>query len=249
MSSWTRRGYGVARSLVMYHGQPWRKRSMRKLYADFLAPGSLAFDVGAHAGNRIGVFRALGARVVAFEPQPDFFTVLDKLYGQDDQVTLLPIGLAATPGTATLHISTATPTVSTFSKDWIDEVQKDPGFAEVQWDQQLEVELRTLHQVIAEQGLPDFCKIDVEGFEAEVVRGAGVALPALSFEYIPASIGSTLDVLDALDTNGRYAYRTSPGETHTFREPDWIDRRALVDFLESRAQGDPSGDVYARLID
>ena len=38
--------------------------------AQFVRPGDLVFDVGAHVGDRIAAFRRLGARVVAVEPQP-----------------------------------------------------------------------------------------------------------------------------------------------------------------------------------
>src|ERR1700691_2125052 len=40
------------------------------LYAPFISPGDLCFDVGANIGEKTEVFLALGARVVAFEPQP-----------------------------------------------------------------------------------------------------------------------------------------------------------------------------------
>ena len=43
---------------------------MDALYARFLRAGDLAFDIGAHVGDRISSFRRLGARVVALEPQP-----------------------------------------------------------------------------------------------------------------------------------------------------------------------------------
>ena len=42
---------------------------MDTLYRRFLRPGDLAFDVGAHVGDRVASFRRLGARVVAVEPQ------------------------------------------------------------------------------------------------------------------------------------------------------------------------------------
>ena len=43
---------------------------MDALYARFLRAGDLAFDIGAHVGDRVSSFRRLGARVVALEPQP-----------------------------------------------------------------------------------------------------------------------------------------------------------------------------------
>ncbi len=46
-------------------GPPWIG-----FYGEFVRPGDLAFDIGAHVGDRIGSFRRLGARVVAVEPQP-----------------------------------------------------------------------------------------------------------------------------------------------------------------------------------
>ena len=47
-----------------------RDAAMDALYARFVRPGDLAFDIGSHVGDRIGSFRRLGARVVALEPQP-----------------------------------------------------------------------------------------------------------------------------------------------------------------------------------
>ena len=50
-----------------------RRRAARRwtqLYARFVKPGDLVFDIGAHVGDRVAAFRRLGARVVALEPQP-----------------------------------------------------------------------------------------------------------------------------------------------------------------------------------
>src|SRR5437762_10879188 len=116
------RTWGIARSLVMYHGQPGRQRRMRRLYGEFLGPGDLAFDVGAHVGGRVRTWRRLGARVVAVEPQPDCLRVLRLLFGRDRQVTIEPRALGAQAGRARLGVSTATPTVSSMSQDWRDSV-------------------------------------------------------------------------------------------------------------------------------
>jgi hypothetical protein len=47
---------GLARSLAIYHGQPWRTRALNRHYAEFVGPGDLAFDVGAHVGNHTRSF-------------------------------------------------------------------------------------------------------------------------------------------------------------------------------------------------
>ncbi len=77
-----RRARGIARSLAMYHGVPGKHRRMTRFYKEFLGPGDLGFDIGAHAGNRVRAWRALGARVVAVEPQPDFQRLLRLLFGR-----------------------------------------------------------------------------------------------------------------------------------------------------------------------
>lgn len=55
----------LQRSLDVYYGDPRRDAAMDRLYAQFVKPGELAFDVGSHVGDRIGAFRRLGAKVVA----------------------------------------------------------------------------------------------------------------------------------------------------------------------------------------
>ena len=72
------RAAGLLRSLVIYHAIPLRQRRLRTLYQQFVRPGDLVFDIGAHAGNHVRAFSALGCRVVALEPQPDFAQSLDQ---------------------------------------------------------------------------------------------------------------------------------------------------------------------------
>ena len=123
------RAYGIARSLVLYHGVPGRHRRMVRFYGAFLRPGDVAFDVGAHVGNRVRAWRALGARVVAVEPQPDFVRLLRLFFGRDRDVTIVAKAVGAQVGSARLGIATATPTVSSMAPGWIDQVATDASFA------------------------------------------------------------------------------------------------------------------------
>ena len=43
---------GLARSLLIYYGNPRKGQRMKQFYAQFMGPGDLCFDIGAHVGNR-----------------------------------------------------------------------------------------------------------------------------------------------------------------------------------------------------
>ncbi len=110
---------GVFRSLRLYQGPDAPRARMDALYARFLSAGDLAFDIGAHVGDRVSSFRRLGARVVALEPQPLAMRALRLIHGQDAAVSLIPAAAAARSGSLQLKINTANPTVSTASAHFI----------------------------------------------------------------------------------------------------------------------------------
>ena len=135
---------GLLRSLAIYHGIPLRQRRLRRLYRRFVARGDLAFDLGAHAGNRTRALSALGCRVVAVEPQPDFAGLLRTVFRRSLQVTVLEAAVAELPGRTILSISERTPTVSTSAAGWRETRGRQADFAGVQWSRQIDIEVTTL---------------------------------------------------------------------------------------------------------
>ncbi len=159
--------YGIARSLFIYY-RPLRVRQMQQFYTKFIRPNDLCFDIGAHAGNRARAWTGLGARVVAIEPQPVFMALLRRLYGGNPTITLIAQAVGAACGQQTLHISRRTPTLTTLSQEWADTVSKHDTFRGIRWDEAVSVDDTTLDALIAQFGVPRFCKIDVEGYEHEI---------------------------------------------------------------------------------
>ena len=240
--------YGMARSLVVYYGQFWRRGRLEAFYSQFLSEGDLAFDIGSHVGNRTRAWRHLGARVVAVEPQPDFYKLLQRLFGRDNQVALESCGIGAEAGQGTLFISSKTPTVSSCSKDWVDDAQEASRFSSVRWDSKLQVEMRTLDELIAKHGVPAFIKIDIEGGEEEALRGLNTPIAALSFECVAAMSERATRCVDRLSELANYQFRYSILETMRWTTDTWLSSEEIKSLVGQLAEDAPAGDVYARLV-
>ncbi len=239
---------GLWRSLLIYHGIPFRKRRLVQFYRPFIQPGDLCFDIGAHVGNRIAAWTDLGARVVALEPQPHIMQFLQKRFGKRQDITLRQEAAGASPGETTMFLSSRYPTVTSLSRSWINKVKQEGSFAGVKWDQELQVRITTLDQLIQEYGHPRLCKIDVEGYELQVLEGLSYPIPVLSFEYIPAAISQAKACVLRLSELGNYRYNWSVGEQYQMNTETWLNADQILDLLSGALQKGRSGDIYAQLL-
>ncbi|MDX1567003.1 MAG: FkbM family methyltransferase [Longimicrobiales bacterium] len=238
---------GLVRSLAVYW-RPGRQRALRELYEPFVSRGDLVFDVGAHVGDRVAAFSALGARVVALEPHPGIFPWLRRIVGRKEGVILRQEAVGGSPGTGVLAKSRATPTVSTLADGWRRKMpDSNPSFRGVRWEDPVEVPVTTLDRLIDTFGIPDFCKIDVEGYEAEVLSGLSRTVPALSVEFVAGGLEVARACLDRLEELGEYEFNAVSGEEREYRFDSWVDPAALRAWLDAGADGVSSGDLYARL--
>jgi FkbM family methyltransferase len=240
---------GMTRSLIVYHAIPFRQRSLRRLYRTFLAPGDLAFDVGAHVGNRTRGLAALGCRVVSVEPQPEMARMLRRLVGHLPGVMVVESAVANRPGVQTLWVGDRHPTLATIAQSWKDARGHDERFASVRWHRSIEVQTTTLDDLIARYGVPAFVKIDVEGSELAVLQGLSQPVRTVSIEYLPGALDDTAACVSRLEEIGHYEFNWSPGETFRLMAARWQSAPELLDALRGAAAQRQSGDVYARCID
>jgi len=238
---------GIFRSLRIYRADREREAAMDRLYARYLRSGDLAFDIGAHVGDRIASFRRLGVRVIAVEPQPLCQRALRLLHGRDPSVTLVSAAVGESSRRGTLHVNRTNPTVSTLSPDFIATSATAVGWEGQVWDDRIEVPLTTLDALIATHGLPQFVKIDVEGHELAVLRGLSHRLPALSFEFTTMQRKLALSCLQRLAELSEYGFDAALGESQqlVFREP--VDASRLSSWITALSDDANSGDIYATL--
>jgi FkbM family methyltransferase len=239
---------GFALSYLIYYGLPFHHRVLAQIYAPFIRPGDLCFDIGAHLGDRIHAWSRLGARVVALEPHPGMISWLQRWYGRREEIVLLEKAAGARPGRTNFWISRLTPSVSTVSHEWLTTVRQNRRFAGVRWEEQVSVSVTTLEELIAQYGKPAFCKIDVEGGELAVLEGLQQPLAALSFEFIPAVAEIAMKCIERLSKLGEYEYNWRVTEWPRWRSPHWLSPREMAAQLRYMPRDGDSGDVYARLV-
>ncbi|MDB5594714.1 MAG: methyltransferase FkbM family [Hyphomicrobiales bacterium] len=148
-----------------------------------LRPGDLFVDVGANAGAySVLAAGAAGARTIAFEPiaeTADRFDANMRLNRLTALVTLRRVGVGAAPGVLRF----------TASSDTVNHVALAHEAA-------VEVPVETLDQVF-ETEPPTLMKIDVEGFEAEVLAGGRQTLRN------PALLALIVEINDSYQVYGR----------------------------------------------
>jgi len=238
---------GLLRSLVVYW-RPGRQRALKRLYRPLVKPGDLVFDIGAHLGDRTAAFAALGARVVALEPQPVVRRWLERIVGLREGVTVRGEAVGRAVGTARLAVSKRTPTLSTLADDWRAKLpETNPTFRNVRWEETVEVSVTTLDALIERYGVPRFCKIDVEGYEAEVLAGLSEPVPGLSVEFVSGGLEVAVACVRLIEALGSYEFNAIRGERRSFMFDGWQTGESMVLWLSDGAGGASSGDVYARL--
>lgn len=220
---------------------------MDRLYGQFINRGELVFDIGSHVGDRVSSFCRLGARVVAVEPQPAMVAVLKLIHGRNPAVTIEPVAVGRQAGGMKMMINPTNPTVSTISSEFISAAHEAPGWEKQQWTKSVDVSMTTADALIAKHGKPVFIKIDVEGFEAEVLAGLAQPVNALSFEFTTIQRDVARACIERCLALGYRRFNSVLGESQSLTHENWVDGDAIANWLAALPHAANSGDIYARL--
>jgi len=212
-----------------------------ELIGSLVEAGNTVFDVGANIGQKAEFYVAMGAKVICFEPQPDCVEILAQKYGNNPNVTIVNKGLAELPGEMQLSVCSYANYLSTFSNKW-----KTGRFADQDWNQTVTVEVTTLDEMIKMWGCPHFCKIDVEGFEYQVLKGLSSPISYISFEFTIEFLDDSNKCIQHLETLGYRLFNFAKGNEPNLALSEWISAEGLLESIKSCEDGLLWGDIYAK---
>jgi len=221
-----------------------RRNKYKKFYRKFIKQDDLCFDIGANVGNRTAVFLSLGANVVSVEPVKETCDILKEKFKANKRVTILQTAIGSKIGEKDIYISNYSE-VSTLSEAFIEKYKVQKKY-NVEWNSSRVTKVDTIDNLISEYGVPAFCKIDVEGYEKEVLEGLSQPIPMLSFEYNVKLKNLALECVNALSKFENLTFNFSPYESMQYTLNAWLDRKAFYNYLSELPNDILTGDVYVK---
>jgi FkbM family methyltransferase len=206
---------------------------------------NLVFDVGSNVGTTVEFFSQKANKVIGFEPNPRLVEILRRRFNNRN-VIIDSRGLSNEIGEKKFRIANAD-TISTFSEDWVNNSRFTGGYS---WNEGIIVETTTLDSVIEQYGTPDYIKIDVEGYEFEVLTSLTKVLEntIISFEWAEEQKNKIEQTIKYLFNLGykKFSY-TEADKILMDVEIDWrtIDKLNLIENLDDQRK-DKWGMIYVK---
>ena len=100
---------------------------------------------------------------------------------------------------------------------------------------------------MARHGVPTFIKIDVEGFEYEVLLGLSRAVNAMSFEFTTIQRDVALACVERCAALGFKHFNAALGESQALVYSDWVAGADIAAWIAALPHSANSGDIYATL--
>lgn len=215
---------------------------------DLYKKANLVFDIGANIGSKTSEFIKNGSRVICFEPQLHLIQQLYRRFLTTPAVTIVHKGLSSYSGITEMAVCEKAPNLSTLSEQWKEAVVLSGRFSSYSWNKKEKIEVITLDNAIRDYGKPQFCKIDVEGYEKSVLEGLSIPIDSLSFEFTREFIDDAIYCVNYCNQLGLKNFNFAIADNDSFSLLEWVDSFLIIEEIKKHFDNtDLWGDIYAKL--
>jgi len=207
----------------------------KKFLKSHPAKNNLIFDVGANMGHKSIIFSRLAKKVVAFEPSEKLFDFLQKRFNNSN-VTLFNYALGNAVTDSDFYVVENNEAYNSLNKKHIETTTTSRGIATINTVKHKKVKVEVLENFIKKFGIPKYIKIDVEGYEYEVIKGLITPVPLLSFEVnLPEFLSESIQTINHLDLISSNKYRFNFATSNFFLNEKFIGKEDAIQFLRETA--------------
>ncbi|MBK6991983.1 MAG: FkbM family methyltransferase [Chitinophagaceae bacterium] len=220
--------YQKFRNPIGFHNQKKEERFYKSFF--LTRKIKLVFDIGANVGDRTTIFSKLADKVIAFEPSRKTYERLEKRFSSS-RIIMQNIAVGPSDGEVDFFEVKDMHPYSSASEKHIQTtlINRENYGGDII---KRKVKVSTLDSLIKEFGTPDYIKIDVEGYELDVIKGLTKIISIISIEAnLPEFLDETCESIRIIDNlaPGRYKYNIAKAEGFYFEE--FIEMTVMLDFL------------------
>jgi len=177
----------------------------------------LIFDIGANKGDfsEKCLIEYKDVKMITIEANDELASLLTKKFINSDVVVLNNLASSKNNEEIEFFISNAD-TISTASKDWIEKSRFSNNYS---WGDPIKKKTVNIDSLIEKYGKPNLIKIDVEGYELEVVKGLTTKQSEICFEWAEEEYSKINETCSYLKSIGYEEFGFIYGDEH-LKRPD-----------------------------
>lgn len=209
-----------------------------RFYKMILGNPDLIFDVGANGGGKTSIYLKISKKVLCIEPDKLCVDILNSRFKNKTNVIVIPVGISDLEGKEMFYIEEGGSCLNTFSSKWRDALEQEKPFwyqegESVSFKEKYEIEVTTLDRLIEVHGIPDYIKLDIEGYEKNALKGLSYPVKFISLESnLPALLDETIEcinIITNLSTDAKFAYSLEEGFVDGLSS--YLTSSQLIDFI------------------